>query len=61
MKKNLYLSSVDYDQEFKRLFKRDTLQYYRNSLRILESSRGPHRKAPRAAGREFDTPGVTDG
>ena len=41
MKKNLYLSSVAFDQEFKRLSKDDMLQYYQNSLRILELSHGP--------------------
>ena len=40
--KNLYLSSVACDQGFKRLFDNDPLQCCRNSLVILESSRGPH-------------------
>ena len=39
-------------QEVKHLYEDATLQYFRNSLRILESSRGPH------AAREFDTPGL---
>ena len=52
IKKNLYLSSVDCDQGFKRLFEDDTLQYCRNSLRILESSCGPQ------AACVFDTPAL---
>ena len=44
--KNLYLSSVACDQNFKRFFDNYPLQYCRSSLVISESSRG----------REFDTP-----
>ena len=40
--KNLCLSSVACDLGFKRLFNNDPLQYFRNSLVIPESSRGPH-------------------
>ena len=40
--KNLYLSSVDCDLGFKRLFDDDPLQYCRNSLLVSESSRRPH-------------------
>ena len=41
MEKNLYLSSVAYGEGFKRLFDDEPLEYCRNSLGILESSRGP--------------------
>ena len=40
--KDLYLYSVACDQNFKRLFDNDPLQYCRSSLVISESSRGPH-------------------
>ena len=39
--KNMYLTSVACGVGFKRLFDDEPLQYYRNSLGILESSRGP--------------------
>ena len=39
--KDLYLSSVACDQNFKRLFDNYPLQYCRSSLVISESSRGP--------------------
>ena len=40
--KDLYLSSLACDQNFKRLFDNYPLQYCRSSLVISESSRGPH-------------------
>ena len=49
IKKSVYLSNVACVKGFKRLLEDETLRYCRNLLRILESSRGPHWKAPRAA------------
>ena len=42
IKKSLYLSSFACVKGFKRFFEDEMLQYCRNSLRILESSRGSH-------------------